>query len=92
MDDLTHVTVTSDGTEPDELFVTLEHLHSVPAFGARPGYCHRGARALCERYGLDWAAIVRDGGLPASALLATGDALALHLVDHAREVSHGHGG
>nr|WP_090625346.1 hypothetical protein [Azotobacter beijerinckii] len=74
------------------MFVTLEHLHSVPAFGARPGYCHRGARALCAHYGLDWTEIVRAGGIPAGALLATGDALALHLVDHAREVSHGHGG
>jgi aminoglycoside phosphotransferase (APT) family kinase protein len=78
--------------EPDDLFVTLDHLHSVPAWGSRPGYCHRGARALCAQYGLDWAAIVRDGGIPASALLATGDALALHLVEHARqEVTHGNG-
>jgi hypothetical protein len=79
-------------TTDDDFRVTLDHLHSVPAWGARPGYCHRGARALCERYGLDWAAIVRDGGLPASRLIATGDALALHLVEHARrEVLHGHG-
>ncbi len=78
--------------EPEDLFVTLEHLHSVPAWGSRPGYCHRGARALCVQYGLDWTAIVRDGGIPASALLATGDALALHLVEHARqEVTHGNG-
>lgn len=95
MDDLTDVTVTSDSTEvsePDELFVTLEHLHSVPAWGSRPGYCHRGARALCAHYGLDWTAIVRAGGIPAGALLATGDALALHLVEHARkEVTDGHG-
>jgi|GEM_PF-559184 len=82
----------SEATEADDLFVTLDHLHSVPAFGARPGYCHRGARALCERYGLDWAAIVRDGGIPAATLLATGDALAHHLVDYAREVTDGHGG
>ncbi|TBW02802.1 hypothetical protein E0E52_16995 [Azotobacter chroococcum] len=74
------------------MFVTLDHLHSVPAWGSRPGYCHRGARALCAQYGLDWAAIVRDGGIPASALLATGDALALHLVEHAcQEVTHGNG-
>ena len=77
--------------ERDDFMVTLDHLHSVPAWGGRPGFCHRGARALCERYGIDWTAIVRDGGLPASVLTATGDALALHLVDHARqEVLHGH--
>jgi len=79
-------------TIDDDFRVTLDHLHSVPAWGSRPGYCHRGARALCERYGLDWAAIGRDGGRPASRLIATGDALALHLVEHARqEVLHGHG-
>lgn len=79
-------------TTDDDFRVTLDHLHSVPAWGSRPGYCHRGARALCERYGLDWAAIVRDGGIPARRLIATGDALALHLVEHARrEVLHGHG-
>lgn len=74
-----------------DFMVTLDHLHSVPAWGGRPGFCHRGTRALCERYGLEWSAIVRAGGLPASALIATGDALALHLVEHARqEVLHGH--
>nr|WP_090731847.1 hypothetical protein [Azotobacter beijerinckii] len=74
------------------MFVTLDHLHSVPAWGVRPGYCHRGARALCAHYGLDWTEIVRNGGIPAGALLATGDALALHLVAHARkEVTDGHG-
>ena len=54
--------------ERDDFMVTLNHLHSVPAWGGRPGFCHRGARALCERYGLDWTAIVRAGGLPASVL------------------------
>lgn len=74
----------------DDFMVTMNHLHSVPGWGGRPGFCHRGARALCERYGLDWASIVRDGGVLASALLATGDAMALHLVEHARrEVSNG---
>ncbi|MCY1266016.1 hypothetical protein D9M69_218860 [compost metagenome] len=75
----------------DDFTVTLDHLHSVPGWGARPGFCHAGARALCARYGLDWAAIVRAGGIPASALVATGDAMALHLVEHAqKELAHGH--
>ena len=74
----------------DDFMVTLAHLHSAPGWGHRPGFCHRGARALCARYGLDWPAIVRDGGLSARTLSATGDALALHLVAHARqEVSRG---
>lgn len=74
----------------DDFLVTMDHLHGVPGWGSRPGFCHRGARALCERYGLDWAAIVRDGGIPASELIATGDAMALHLVEHARkEIARG---
>lgn len=74
----------------DDFLVTFDHLHSVPGWGARPGFCHRGARALCERYELDWPAIVRAGGVMASVLVATGDGMALHLVEHARtEVSRG---
>lgn len=69
----------------DDFMVTMDHLHSVPGWGARPGFCHRGARALCERYGLDWHAIVRSGGIQAADLIATGDAMALHLVEHARK-------
>lgn len=26
----------------DELFVTLDHMHSVPAFNGRAGFCHKG--------------------------------------------------
>lgn len=74
----------------DELFVTLDHMHSVPAWNGRAGFCHKGARSLAARYELDWSQIVRDGGIAASKLLATGDALAIHLVDFARqEVSRG---
>ena len=65
--------------------VTLDHLHSVPAWGGRSGYCNKGSRQLVARYGIDWADIVRDGGIAASRLIATGDALALHLVEFARK-------
>lgn len=74
----------------DELFVTLDHLHSIPALNGRSGFCHKGSRALASRYGLDWGQIVQDGGIAASQLLATGDALALRLVEFARqEVARG---
>jgi len=72
-----------------EMIVTFDDLHSFRGFGARPGFCHRGARGLCARYGINWRAIVFAGGVPASTLIATGDALALALVAHAFEVSHG---
>lgn len=71
---------------PADLFVTFEHLHSIKGFGPTPGFCHRGARALCLRYGLDWAAIVAAGGIEAADLLATGDALAQALVEQAAQI------
>lgn len=72
-------------TSDVDLFVTLEHMHSVPGFNGRAGFCHKGARALAIRYALDWSEIVRDGGIAASKLLATGDAMALHLVEFAAQ-------
>ncbi len=82
----------------NDLIVTFDHLHSAPGWGVRPGLCHRGARTFCERHGLDWSVIVAAGGIPAPALIATGDALGIALVEHAarveaakvaEEVSHG---
>lgn len=72
----------------DELIVTIEHLYTVPNFNGRIGFCGRGSRAWFRRHGLDWSAFVR-GGIPASKLIATGDALALRVVEHARSVSRG---
>lgn len=47
-------------------------------------YCNRGARAFFARHGLDWAAFLASG-IPAHELEATGDAMALKVVDRARE-------
>lgn len=69
----------------NDLFVTFEHLHSAPSFSCKPGLCMRSARELCRRYGLDWQQMLSDGGIAASQLIATGDALALHLVEHAKK-------
>ncbi|MCP8465183.1 hypothetical protein NK553_14620 [Pseudomonas sp. ZM23] len=68
--------------------VTVTHLHSVPTWTARQGYCHRATRAFFERHNLDWLEFVRNG-IDEEALTATGDALALRLVEHAREVGDG---
>lgn len=45
--------------------------------------CSRGARAFCLRHGIDWGAFLRDG-ISAEALIATGDAQAIALVEVAR--------
>ena len=71
-----------------DVWVSFEDLHTVPGL-AGTGYCHAGARRLAARYGLDWAAIVRAGGVWASELEATGDALAMSLAEHARRRQHG---
>lgn len=47
------------------------------------GYCNRGAREFFARHGLDWRAFLA-GGIDADRLLATGDAMALKVVDRAR--------
>lgn len=71
------------------MIVTVQHLHTVPTWTTRQGYCHGQARAFFKRHGLDWLSFLRNG-IEADLLVATGDALALKLVEHARqEVAHG---
>lgn len=67
------------------LIVTIQHLHTVPTWTTRTGYCARQSRAFFAEHGLDWLAFVRDG-IDAELLLATRNALAEHLVVHARAV------
>jgi hypothetical protein len=45
--------------------------------------CSRGARRFFEQHGLDWQDFLKNG-IPASALAATGDHMALTLVEMAR--------
>jgi len=68
-----------------ELIVTIQHLHTVPTWTTRTGYCARQSRAFFVEHGLDWLAFVRNG-IPAQQLLDTGNALAAHLVAWAAQV------
>lgn len=45
------------------------------------GYCARGARRWFAAMGLDWADFVRNG-IEADVLRATGDAMAIRLIEH----------
>lgn len=65
------------------MIVTLAHLRSVPGFGPKPGFCAGGARQFFARYDLDWTSFLKNG-IAEEYLLATGDALAKTLVEHAR--------
>jgi len=46
-------------------------------------YCNRGTRDFFSRHNLDWSEFVRNG-LPEEVILATGDAMAIAVVEFAR--------
>lgn len=60
----------------EDVTVRMEHIR-------RARMCSRGSRAFFERHGLDWQRFLREG-IPASELLATGDAMASQVVEVAR--------
>ncbi|MDF3932926.1 hypothetical protein [Pseudomonas citronellolis] len=70
------------------MIVTIQHLHTVPTWNGRQGYCHGKARDFFSEHGLDWMDFVQNG-IDEQLLVDTGDGLALLLVEHAREVSDG---
>ncbi|EDQ2494095.1 YhfG family protein [Salmonella enterica subsp. enterica] len=70
--------MTPSKNEPASLKVTLVHVRQA-------GYCPQGARLFAQRYGLDFRQFIRDGGIDAAVLLATGDAMAVRLVELARQ-------
>ena len=47
-------------------------------------YCNNGARKFFERHSLDWSDFVKNG-VSEEQLINTGDAMALQLVEFARE-------
>ena len=59
-----------------DVTVTIDDVRAV-------GLCVNGSRAWFARHGLDFRAFLRDG-LDAQTLLATGDAMAQRVVEHAR--------
>lgn len=61
----------------------MTQLHVTHADMRALGYCNRGAREWLARHRLDWSRFLAEG-LPAAALLATGDSLAEAVVEVAR--------
>jgi hypothetical protein len=62
-----------------EVTVTIAHVRAA-------GLCVHGTRTWFARQGLDFRAFLRDG-IAAEVLLATGDAMALRVVEHVRRQS-----
>lgn len=62
----------------EPLIVTIDHVRAA-------GMCVQGTRMWFKRHGLDFCAFLRDG-CDADTLLSTGDAMALRVVEHARQM------
>lgn len=60
----------------ETVLVRMEHVRAARM-------CSRGARAFFERHGLDWQTFLKEG-VPAESLEATGDAMAIQVVEVAR--------
>lgn len=60
----------------DELIITMRDIRAAKM-------CSRGTRAFFQRHGLDWTDFLKNG-IPAEKLAATGDAMALQVVEAAR--------
>jgi hypothetical protein len=56
------------------------YIYRVP-FARRQGYCARDCRQWVASHGFDWADFVRHD-IAAETLLATGDPMALAVIDH----------
>lgn len=65
----------------DELIITMRDIRAAKM-------CSRGARTFFKRHGLDWTDFLKNG-IPAWKLAATGDAMALQVVEAAREAARG---
>lgn len=62
------------------VIVTIDHVRAA-------GLCVNGTRTWFTRQGLDFRAFLREG-CDADTLLATGDAMALRVVEYARQHPH----
>jgi hypothetical protein len=63
-------------TQPDPV-ITITDIRAA-------GHCARGARRWFEEHGIDFRRVVREG-IPASELLATGDAIGIQVVERTLE-------
>ncbi|PKM31724.1 MAG: hypothetical protein CVV07_01015 [Gammaproteobacteria bacterium HGW-Gammaproteobacteria-11] len=64
------------------MIITIQHLHSVPTWNGRQGFCHRASREFFQRHNLNWFEFLNHG-IDERLLVATGDDRALTLVQHA---------
>lgn len=78
-------------TDKSPLIITVQDLYSVPAWNGKTGYCAEVSREWFAARGLSWSDFVMNG-IDAEVILATGDSLAVWVVEWARsqrEAEHG---
>lgn len=66
------------------MIVTTRHLFTIPGHSIRRGFCRGQSRQWFRAHGLDWREFVQRG-IEADKLTATGDGLALAVVEWARQ-------
>lgn len=66
------------------MIITLQHVRTVPAWRDRVGFCAKGARYFFKVHQLDWQDFIKHG-ITEDKLLATGDALALKVIEWAHQ-------
>jgi hypothetical protein len=59
------------------MLITMEHIRAA-------GGCAWGLRSFFTRYNLDVEAFIANGGIESDLLMATGDALAIRVVEQAQ--------
>lgn len=59
------------------MIITYQHVRQMR-------YCAKGTRAFFERHGLDWSQFLKVG-LPEELILATGDTMAIKLVQQVKK-------
>lgn len=69
----------------DDFIVTINHVRATRHNGQQ--ICARGMRMWCAQVGIDYAKVLRDGGMPASELAKIDDHFARLVLAKAREMN-----
>lgn len=64
------------------MIITMQDVRLTTGFSRRVGLCARGTRAWFAKYNLDYSDFLKNG-IAEEALLATGDAFAVAVVEQA---------
>lgn len=69
--------------------ITTKHIFSIPGYSKKDGFCRRGLKKWCARYGFKPREFLQ--GVDSERVLATGDALGIAVVEWAAQCEAGNG-